>query len=112
MVLLPVFVLVGVSFALLFWTRSGRSDAPAAAPADPLQLSLLFFVLIALALPLRRVDLIMVLLSWVFVVAQVVHAGLFAASRGTGQRSAAYLSSALVLLAMWLYFALRLLLLL
>jgi hypothetical protein len=118
MVLLPVFVLVGLSFALLFWTGrgklGGRVDTPAAsdALADPLQLSLLFYVLIALALPLRRVDLIMVLLSWVFVATRFVHAGVFAAAGGAGQRSMAYLSSALVLLAMWLYFALRLLLLL
>jgi hypothetical protein len=118
MVLLPVFVLVGLSFALLFWTGRGklgrRVDTPAAsdALADPLQLSLLFYVLIALALPLRRVDLIMVLLSWVFVATRFVHAGVFAAAGGAGQRSMAYLSSALVLLAMWLYFALRLLLLL
>ena len=54
----------------------------------------------------------LVLLSWVFVVTRFAHAGIFV----TFQRSAAgarrpWLAGALVLLAMWVYFALRILLL-
>jgi len=40
----------------------------------------LFYILIALALPLRHADLVIVLLSWVFVVTCFAHAGIFATS--------------------------------
>jgi hypothetical protein len=114
-ILLPVFVLVGLTFALLFWTgatrRSGLASGADAGTAiyDPLQLATLFYVLVALVLPLRHADLVMVLLAWVFVVTRFVYAGVLVASRGERNRSLAYLSGALVLLAMWVYFALRIL---
>jgi hypothetical protein len=118
MVLLPVFVLVGLTLAMLLWTGRGSlseraKNAPAAGEAlyDPLQLAVLFYVLIAIALPLRHVDLVLVLLSWVFVATRFAHAGLFVSSGATSTRSLAYLSGALVLFAMWVYFALRMLLL-
>ena len=41
---------------------------------------MLFYVLIALALPLRHADLVIVLLSWVFVVTRFAHAGIFVTS--------------------------------
>jgi hypothetical protein len=117
MVLLPVFVLVALTFGMFFWTGSGRRGALAGrsgnevdAPYDPLQLALLFYVLIAIAMPLRHADLIIVMLSWVFVITRFLHAGIFISSSGEKGRSLAYLSGALVLLAMWLYFALRILL--
>jgi hypothetical protein len=114
-ILLPVFVLVGLTFALLFWTGASRSRTTAGGgPADagvydPLQLATLFYVLVALALPLRHADLVMVLLAWVFVLTRLVYAGVLASSRGERERGLAYLSGALVLLAMWVYFALRIL---
>jgi hypothetical protein len=124
MVLLPVFVLVGMTFAFFFWTGSrrrgplaGRANASDTGEAlyDPLQLAMLFYVLIALAWPLRHADLIIVLLSWVFVVTRVFHAGVFAevfvTPSDAKSRSLAYYSGALVLLVMWLYFALRIFLL-
>jgi hypothetical protein len=135
MVLLPVFVLVGLTFALLLWMTSARRQAlvggetkirdialgqpnwPARATqigncfSNQFELPLLFYILIALALPLRHADLVIVLLSWVFVVTRFVHAGIFVTSNDLGQRSSAWLAGCLVLFAMWLYFALRILLL-
>ncbi|CCE06998.1 conserved membrane hypothetical protein [Bradyrhizobium sp. STM 3843] len=109
MVLLPVFVEVGLTFALLFWTRGRTRPADA---GDEFGLPTLFYALIALALPLRHADLVIVLLSWVFVVTRFVHAGLVSGTKDGGrQRSLAWVASALVLLAMWLYFALKILLL-
>jgi hypothetical protein len=75
-------------------------------------LPLLFYVLVAIALPLRRADLVFVMLSWVFVVTRFAHAGIFVTSNDVRQRSLAWFAGVLVLMAMWLYFALRLLLLL
>jgi hypothetical protein len=134
-VLLPVFVLVGLTFALLFGMVGTRRQAlvgrqtkirdialgepnwPARATqiancyANQFELPLLFYVLIAIALPIRHADLVIVMLSWVFVITRFVHAGVFVSSNDFGRRSMAWISGALVLLAMWVYFALRILLL-
>jgi hypothetical protein len=113
-VLLPVFVLVGLTFALLF-TGSGRGSLSGGEARDIVQaqfdLPLLFYVLVALALPLRHADLFIVLASWVFVVTCFAHAGILVTSNNSRRRLSARLAGALVLLAMWIYFALRILLL-
>lgn len=134
MVLLPVFVLVALTFALLLGTFYSRrqtllsretrvKDIVLGQPNWPtrvtqigncynnqFQLPLLFYALIALALPLRHADLVIVLLSWVFVVTRLAHAGVFVTSNNILHRSTSWLAGALVLLAMWIYFALRILL--
>ncbi|MGY2935324.1 hypothetical protein ACVWZ6_004926 [Bradyrhizobium sp. GM6.1] len=92
MVLLPVFVQVGLTFALLIAMALGRRralvsgetksrDIALGEPNWPkgatqiancyrnqFELPVLFYALIALALPLRHADLFIVLMSWVFVV--------------------------------------------
>jgi hypothetical protein len=111
-ILLPVFVLVALSFAAQFMTRRSRfggiSASPAAAgePGPALQVDVLFYVVVALALPLRRADLVMVLLAWVFVLVRLVASGLVPAA-GERHQTSASTAAALVLLAMWVYFALR-----
>jgi hypothetical protein len=119
MVLLPVFVLVGLAFALLFGMATARSRALSGREttqigncfSDQFELPVLFYVLIALALPLRHADFVIVLLSWVFVVIRFAHAGIFVTSNNAEQRSLAWSAGGLVLFAMWLYFALKVLLL-
>jgi hypothetical protein len=116
-VLLPVFVLVGLTFVLLLMTgrRQGVVMGGETRIKDiargQFELPLLFYILIALALPLRHADLVIVLLSWVFVVTCFAHAGIFATSNDERRRSLAWFAGALVLFAMWIYFALRILLL-
>jgi hypothetical protein len=134
-VLLPVFVLVGLTFFLLLWMVGVRRHALVGGQAkirdvalgepnwptrtnqiancyrNQFELPLLFYALIALALPLRHADFFIVLMSWVFVVTRFAHAGIFVSSNNFGQRSTAWIAGALVLLAMWLYFALKILLL-
>ena len=67
-VLLPVFVLVGLTLAfLLVGARAGDETKSRDVALSRSALSLLFYTLIALALPLRHADLVIVLLSWVFV---------------------------------------------
>ena len=134
MVLLPVFVLVGLTFVLLLWMAGVRTRSLTSGevkmrdvalgenwPARPTQIAncfsnqfempLLFYILIAIALPLRHADLVIVLLSWVFVVTRFAHAGIFVTSNNAQQSSMAWFASVLVLFAMWLYFALKILLL-
>jgi hypothetical protein len=135
MVLLPVLVLVGLTFALLLGMASARARAlkgretslkdialgqqnwPEQATqvgncfSNQFEIPVLFYVLIALALPLRHADLVIVLLSWVFVVTRFAHAGIFVTSNNVQQRSLVWFAGVLVLFAMWLYFALKILLL-
>jgi len=135
MVLLPVLILVGLTFGLLLATVGARrqaligrqtriKDIALGQPNWPVratqisncynnqfELPVLFYLLIALALPLRHADLVIVLLSWVFVVTRFVHAGIFVTSNDLGRRSMAWLAGVLVLMIMWLYFALKILLL-
>jgi hypothetical protein len=135
MVLLPVFVLVGLTFALLLWMATARTRALTGREVSPrdialgqpnwperttqvgncfsnqFELPLLFYILIAIALPLRHADLVIVLLSWVFVVTRFVHAGIFVTSNDVQQRGPAWFAGVLVLFAMWVYFALKILLL-
>src|SRR5437879_4007116 len=45
--------------------------------SNQFEIPVLFYILIALALPLRHADLFIVLMSWVFVVLRFLHAGVF-----------------------------------
>jgi hypothetical protein len=133
MVLLPVFVLVGLAFALLLMMATARTraitgrqvrlkDVALRQPNWPervtqigncfsnqFELPVLFYILVALALPLRKADLVIVLLSWVFVIARFAHAGIFVTSNDVRQRSLVWFAGVLVLFVMWLYFALNML---
>jgi hypothetical protein len=135
MVLLPVLVQIGLTFALLLWMASVRNRALTGREVSPkdialgqpnwpqratqiancfsnqFELPVLFYALIALALPLRHADLFIVLMSWVFVVTRFLHAGVFVTSNELRQRSLIWFSGVVVLLVMWLYFALKILLL-
>ena len=134
MVLLPVFIQIGLTFALLFGMATTRTRAltsgetkmrdialrqpnwPVQATqfgncfANQFEIPVLFYILIAIALPLRHADLVIVLLSWVFVVTRFAHAGIFVTSNDVRPRSLAWFAGAVVVLVMWLYFALRILL--
>ena len=135
MVLLPVFVQIALTFFLLFGMAIARGRAVASGEVKPRDVSLrqpnwpvrtaqigncfanqfevpvLFYVLIALALPLRHADLFIVLMSWVFVVTRFAHAGIFVTSNDVRTRSLAWFASAIVVTVMWIYFALKILLL-
>ena len=49
-------------------------------------------------------------LSWIFVIARFIHAGVFVTSNDLNRRSLAWFAGVLVLMVMWIYFALRILL--
>ena len=131
LVLLPVFVLVGLTFFLLLWMATARTKAVKAKEirlkdialrepnwpekatqigncfSNQFEIPVLFYILIALALPLHKADLFIVLMSWVFVVTRFIHAGIFTTSNDVRQRGLVWFAGVLVLLAMWIYFALR-----
>ena len=75
--------------------------------SNQFEIPVLFYALVALATPLRQMDLAMVLLAWVFVVTRYVHAGVYATSNNLNQRFPAFFAGALVLMVMWIYFAFK-----
>lgn len=132
-ILLPVFVLVALIFVLAAWMlreRAGalrRGDVRATdiilgQPAWParatqvsnsfhsqLQLPLLFFVLVILAMMTKKADLLFVLMSWLFVATRLLHVAVHTGSNRLGPRFATFAAGFLLLLAMWVIFALRIL---
>ncbi len=119
MVLLPVFVQVALTFALLFWMGSVRvasirrrelrvGDIALGQPNWPppvqqisghryhnqWQLPVLFFVLVALAWITRKADVLFVVMSWLFVLSRIVHAAIHTRSNHVGRRFAAFVLAA------------------
>jgi len=84
-------------------------------PSDNLknlfELPVLFYVLTILALFLRKADLLFVVMAWIFVLLRIVHAAIHVTSNHVGRRFQAFAAGALVLLLMWVVFAVRIVLL-
>ncbi|MFC7399917.1 MAPEG family protein [Chelatococcus sp. GCM10030263] len=132
-VLLPVFVEVALTFGLLFWAgflrtrelRSGRvrrEDVRLDDHAFPdkvrqvancygnqLQLPVLFYVVVALALFTRQADFLFVLLSWVFVITRLAHAFVHTGSNDIAVRGPVFGIGGIVLAVMWAIFAVKIL---
>ena len=133
MVLLPVFVQVALTFGLLFWMASARTGSvrrgetkirdialgQSAWPDGPQQISnsydsqfqipLLFYVLVILAWITRQADLIFVVMAWVFVLSRLAHAYIHTTSNHVPTRFNAFAVGVLLLLVMWIIFAVRIL---
>ena len=132
-VLLPVFLQVALTFALLLRLGTARKASVEAGQTkvrdialgesnwppeitqvgncfnNQFQLPVLFYVLVVLALFTHKADLLFVILSWVFVVSRFVHAGIHITSNRILHRFAAYSVGTFVLLLMWVIFAVRIL---
>ena len=131
MILLPVFVQVALTFALLFWMASARRASlvrgeakirdtalgQPAWPAKPTQISncydsqfqipVLFYVVVIVALLTKSADLIFVVLSWIFVLARIAHAYIHTTSNHVPTRFNVFAVGVLVLLIMWIWIALK-----
>ncbi|MDB5593174.1 MAG: hypothetical protein JWM36_135 [Hyphomicrobiales bacterium] len=130
-VLLPVFVLVLLTFVLLFWMGRERFGAlrrgevkagdvglgQNAWPARPAQLSrsfqnqfetpLLFYVLVVLAIITKKDDFLFVVMEWLYVIARLAHAAIHTTNNRVTLRFPAFLAGVLILIAMWVVFAVR-----
>ena len=133
-VLLPLFVLVLLTFVLGFWTAYLRVQAVRNREVHPrdvalrepnwpprvlkvvyafqnqLELPLLIYVLTILAWITGQADLLFLVLAWIFVVLRILHAAVHVSSNGLAQRAILFIAGAVVLAVMWLIFALRILL--
>ena len=133
-VLLPVFVEVALTFALLIWMgrlraqalNSGQVQAKDIALREPgwppramqvgnsfqnqFELPVLFYVRTILAWVTRHADLLFVVMAWIFVLSRLAQAYIHCTSNRVRWRGNAYAVGSLVLLAMWVIFAVRILL--
>lgn len=130
----PVLVQVALTFVLQVWMARERvgaiqrgetriSDIALGQRAWPqratqvansyhnqFELPVLFYVLVTFALMTSRVDTVLVALAWVFVILRLWHVQIHTTHNNVRQRFYAFASGAVVLMAMWVYFALQLVL--
>ena len=130
-ILAPLFVLVALTFGLMIWmgalrvaaVRRGEVRVREIALGQPnwppraqqvsncfdnqFQLPVLFYVLTILALFLRKADLLFVVTAWIFVLLRIVHATIHVTSNHVGRRFQAFAAGMVVLLLMWIIFAVR-----
>jgi len=133
--LLPLFVHVALTFVLMmgmfFLRRSAiirkevhprdialrqpnwpqRATQFANSYLNQFEMPLLFYVLTILVLLTRQADLWFVFLSWIYVILRIVQAWIHVTSNRVTWRGLAFGTSCLVLLIMWVMFALGLYLL-
>ncbi|MFA6265102.1 MAG: MAPEG family protein [Pseudolabrys sp.] len=134
MILLPLFVQVALTFAVLIWMARSRIGALKAGQVkmgdialgqtawppkvqqisnnyhSQLQLPVLFYVLTILAIVTRHADLIFVVLAWLFVISRIVHATIHCTTNYMRHRFNAFAAGFFILLAMWVIFAVDILL--
>jgi hypothetical protein len=133
-VLLPLFVQVALTFALHYWmgfarvssVRRGEVKVGEIALREPnwparvtrignafhsqLELPVLYYLLVALALIARKADLLFVVMSWLFVALRFVHAYILVTSNRVWRRFQVHAAVSVVLLLMWIIFAVHILL--
>ena len=133
-ILLPMFVQVALTFVLLFWMsglrvkaiRSGQVDPQQVRLREPnwpprviqvanafhnqLELPVLFYVVVLLALVTETLDSVLLVLSWLFVLARVIHASVHVTSNRLDRRTGVFAVGAIALLLMWVIVIARFLL--
>src|SRR5450631_590875 len=133
-ILLPLFVEVTLTLCLLLWLaelrrrdfKSGTVRPSQIALREPnwpartqqvsysfsnqFELPMLFYVLTILEIITRHADFVFVMLAWIFVVARLGQAYVHTTSNRVMWRGSIYGIGALVLIAMWAIFMIRILL--
>ncbi len=124
-ILIPMFVQVGLTFVLLFWMgalrmgaiRRGQVNAHQVVLREPnwpprvlqvanayhnqLELPVLFYVVVLLALQTGTLDVVLLVLSWMFVLARLVHAYVHVTTNRLDRRTGVFGVGAIALLLMW-----------
>lgn len=131
LILFPVFALIGLTFALLYWMGTIRvasvktgeikiKDIALGQDAWPtrvqqvsncfhnqFELPLLFYALAAFIMITKQLDVVMLALAWVFVILRYAHAYVHTGSNYLPTRFNLFAAGMLALVAMWILFAVR-----
>jgi hypothetical protein len=131
-ILKPVFAQVALTFVLMFWMAKERLDAwragtvvrgePGTRPTwvgragyvsnafhNQLEVPMLFYALVAFALIADAIDSRMIVMAWVYVALRYLQAIIHTTYNYIPHRFFAFLAGCMVLVAMWVMFALRVL---
>ena len=132
-ILIPVFVQVALTLGLVLWggwlrtgdLRSGavkpdkialrepgwpaRTTQVGCAFSNQLEVPVLFYVLVAFLMIMRHADVIFVVLAWLFVATRIVHVAIHVTSNAVKRRGPAFGIGVMVLLIMWVIFAVEIL---
>lgn len=132
-ILLPVFVQIALTFALLFSTAIRRTvaiNSGAVKPKDvslrqpnwperatlyanafhnQLEMPVLFFVLVAFAMITQKADFLFVVMSWIFVAFRLLQAWIFVTSNNIRVRGLFFAGGCATLFLMWIIFAVKIL---
>ncbi len=132
-ILIPLFVQVALTFVLLFWMGGLRYRAIRLGQVDPekvrlrephwparvlqianayhnqLELPVLFYVVMLLAMMTETLDVIVYLLAWMFVLARLAHAYIHVTSNRLDRRTGVFGVGAIALLLMWVIVIARIL---
>lgn len=130
-ILAPLFVQIVLTFFLLFWMGRSRVSVIRAGDVrikdialgerswprrvqqvsnafhNQLELPVLFYVLVVLALITRKADMAFVVMAWLFVATRIVHAYVHTTSNRVNLRFQLFLIGALILMLNWILFILR-----
>ncbi len=130
-VMAPVFVMVLLTFVLLVMSGLARFNAlrvgqvqlsdialgqnawPARSTQignsfnNQFQLPILFYVLVAFVLLTGKQDYVFIAAEWLFVILRIAHAFIHVTSNNVHQRFNAYAAGLVVLLLMWIWYAVR-----
>jgi hypothetical protein len=133
-ILMPLFVQVGLTFVLLFWMASLRYRAVRTGLVDPekvrlrepnwpprvlqianayhnqLELPVLFYIVMLLAMSTKTLDVIIYVLAWMFVLARIAHAYIHVTSNRLDRRTGVFGIGAIALFLMWVIVIARILL--
>lgn len=120
-ILLPVFVQVALIFTICFRMIYARNSKLGAGDAEwgklagnsfrnQFEIPVLFFALIPLAMLTRQAGYMFVVMEWIFVLSRIAHAFVHVTSNRQPARGLLWLVGAVTLLAMWIIFALRIML--
>ena len=132
-ILYPVFVQVALTFLLQVWMRRERIGAlkrgevqftdislrqqkwPARAAQisnafhNQLETPVLFYAVVAFLMITSQVNIVFVVLAWLFVAIRIIHAYIHTGPNVQPYRFYAYATGSIVLMMMWLLFAVRIL---
>lgn len=124
-ILLPMFVQVALTFVLLFWmillrlqaVRRGEVSPDQIALREPnwprhvqqvsnafhnsVEMPMLFYVVVLLALITRTLDVTLYVLMWMFVLSRILHAGVHVTSNRLAHRTPLFLVGAIALALIW-----------
>jgi hypothetical protein len=130
-ILLPLFVQIGLTFFLITWMATeravlfkrrevkwqdialrqtrwpDRAQQIANCFQNQLEIPILFYVLVVLAIITKKADLVFVIMEWVFVATRLAHAYVFTTSNYVPLRGQFFIVGTIILIFMWGIFAFR-----